>query len=87
MRSISRPTSTATLGVHPDDLRKRFGVALRRLRKRRGISQATLAHSAQVNRTYLTGLETGRRNPTLLTVSRIADALGVSVGEFFGNGE
>jgi transcriptional regulator with XRE-family HTH domain len=65
------------------DLRKQVGLAIRRLRQERNISQATLAKSAQLNRTYLTGIETGRRNLTLQTMSRLAEALGVPVAEFF----
>jgi transcriptional regulator with XRE-family HTH domain len=65
------------------DLRKQVGSAIRRLRQARSLSQATLAKSAQLNRTYLTGVETGKRNLTLQTMSRLADALGVRVSEFF----
>jgi transcriptional regulator with XRE-family HTH domain len=58
-----------------------FGAAVRELRQRRGVSQEVLAERAELQRTYLSEVETGRRNVTLINIGRIADALGVGVGE------
>lgn len=62
------------------NVRQQLGTNIRRLRAERLLSQEALAHKAAVNRTYLSDLEVGRRNPTIDVVSRIAEALGVSPG-------
>lgn len=67
----------------PDDLRRRFGDRVRALREAGGRSQEALAHDAGMHRTYLGGIERGRRNPTLVNVDRLARALGVSLAEMF----
>jgi transcriptional regulator with XRE-family HTH domain len=64
-----------------DPLLDAFGAAIRELRQRRGLSQQALATLAEVERTYLTEVELGRRNVTLINVGRLALALGVGVGE------
>ena len=60
---------------------KQFGESVRRHRQRRGWSQEQLAEAAELDRTYVSGIERGTRNPTLSTMGRIADALGVTVIE------
>lgn len=61
------------------DVRVRVGLNLQALRRERGFSQEELAHRASVHQTYLSGLERGRRNPSLLVLKRVADALGVDI--------
>jgi transcriptional regulator with XRE-family HTH domain len=63
--------------------RRGLGSTIRTLRRIRGMSQATLADAAQFTRTYVTGVETGKRNPRLRNVARLADALGVPVAAMF----
>ena len=58
------------------DLSRHFGAAVRRHRELMRISQEELAHRAGLDRTYVSGIERGRRNPTLLILQRLADALG-----------
>jgi transcriptional regulator with XRE-family HTH domain len=60
------------------DLEKAFGHNVRYWRKQHGLSQEELAHLAQLHPTYVSGIETGRRNPTLRIVARIAEALRVN---------
>jgi transcriptional regulator with XRE-family HTH domain len=59
------------------DWRVIVGENIRKLRKRKGLSQEELALEAEIDLTYLGGIERGRRNPSLMVMSRIADALGV----------
>ena len=54
-----------------------FGLAVRELRRQRGLSQERLALDAGLDRTYMGGIERGERNPSLTNVFKIADALGV----------
>lgn len=58
-----------------------FGAAVREIRQQRGLSQEALSEIAELERTYLTEVELGRRNVTLRNVGRLAAALGVGVGE------
>lgn len=51
---------------------------LRRLRVEQGLSQEALAFAAEVDRTYVSGIERGLRNPTLDILDSFAAALGVS---------
>lgn len=62
----------------PDDLEKRFGDELRRLRKKRGLSQEALAHACGRHRTYVSLLERGKKSPTLRTIFMLASALDMS---------
>ena len=56
---------------------------LRRVRVARGLSQERLAADAGVDRAYLGGLERQVENPTVDLLDRIADTLGVPLGELF----
>lgn len=51
------------------------GENVRRMRLEQGMSQEKLAFEAEIDLTYLGGIERGRRNPSLLVLARIADAL------------
>jgi transcriptional regulator with XRE-family HTH domain len=48
-----------------------------RIRQRKGLTQEELAFEAEIDLTYMGGIERGKRNPSLLVMARIADALGV----------
>jgi transcriptional regulator with XRE-family HTH domain len=63
------------------DLRERVGLNLQRLRRSKDLSQEELADRAKIHQTYLSGVERGKRNPSLLVLGRIAQALGVDVEE------
>ena len=60
----------------PDERLRRFGASVRARRRGLGWSQERLAEAAGLDQTYVSGIETGRRNPTLRVVLRLADALG-----------
>jgi XRE family transcriptional regulator of biofilm formation len=54
---------------------------LKTLRVKQGFSQETLAKKAGLSRGYLLRLEAGRQDPTLGTMTKLAKALKVTVGE------
>ncbi|HEY1746858.1 MAG TPA: helix-turn-helix transcriptional regulator [Xanthobacteraceae bacterium] len=56
---------------------------LRRIRVKRGLSQERLAFDAEVDRSYLGGLERGAQNPTVDILDRLASVLSVQLGELF----
>jgi transcriptional regulator with XRE-family HTH domain len=53
------------------------------LRQQKGWSQLTLSIESGVNRNYLSDLERGQRNPTLMILARLADALSVDLPTLF----
>lgn len=63
------------------DVRKRVGMNLKRLRQGVGLSQEELAFDAGLHRTYISGVERGVRNPTVLVLEEIAKALKVPTAE------
>jgi transcriptional regulator with XRE-family HTH domain len=66
------------------DVRQRLAANVRRLRKERtGLSQEQFANEHGIDRTYISGIERGVRNPTITIVERLAAALEVDVQELF----
>lgn len=65
------------------DIKKKFGRNLKRLRLEKGISQESLALSADLDRTYIPSIEKGDRNVSITVVQKLADALNVNISEFF----
>jgi transcriptional regulator with XRE-family HTH domain len=59
------------------DWRALVGKNIRRIRQQRRMTQERLAFEAELDLTYVGGIERGRRNPSLLAMARIADALSV----------
>ena len=59
------------------DVRQRVGTNLRKFRRERGFSQEKLAFECGLHRTYISGVERGVRNPTVLVLEQIAMALKV----------
>ena len=59
----------------------RFGTRLRSIRQERGISQEKLAELADLHRTYVSSIERGERNVSLVNIERLAAALGVTMAE------
>lgn len=66
-----------------EDVKRLVGLNIRRLRLAAGLSQAELAERMGVDRGYVSGLEKGARNPTVVTLWHVAQALGTKVRAFF----
>jgi transcriptional regulator with XRE-family HTH domain len=60
------------------DIRRQVGLNVRQIRSQRGWSQEELAFECDLHRTYISGVERGIRNPTVLIVEKIARALKVA---------
>lgn len=65
------------------DWGKIVGANVRRLRVERKLTQEQLAHDAEIDLTYLGGIERGRRNPSVCVVGRLASSLDVHPRELF----
>lgn len=63
------------------DIQMRFGQKLRKVRQEKGISQEKLAELASLHRTYVSGVERGERNVSLVNIERLSVALGVSMAD------
>jgi len=63
------------------DLLKNLGRQLRKLREQTGKSQDTLANDSGLHWTYIGAVERGERNPTIVTLSRYAAGLGLTVSD------
>lgn len=63
------------------DVREQFGRNVRALRLASGKSQEEFAFDSGIHRTYVSGVERGTRNPSLVLVARFAAALDVTTGE------
>ena len=60
---------------------KKLGENLRKLRLKKDMSQGDLATVLNVDRAYISNIENGRMNPTLSTLEKIANSLGISSSE------
>lgn len=60
---------------------KKFGKKVREIRLEKKLSQCKLAKTLGVHPTYISGIERGLRNPSLITLEKIAKALNVKIDE------
>jgi transcriptional regulator with XRE-family HTH domain len=67
------------------DWRIAFGRNVRRARQQKKLTQEQLAFEAEIDLTYVGGIERGKRNPSLLVMARIADALSVPLAKLLGD--
>jgi transcriptional regulator with XRE-family HTH domain len=60
------------------DMRKLVGRNVKRIRQEKGLTQEQLAELSGFSQQYISGLEQGQRNPTIVSLYELATALGVS---------
>lgn len=65
------------------DIKHAVGKRVKELRNKIGISQEELADTAQLDRTYITSVECGKRNISIVNIEKLANALNVTLAEFF----
>ena len=65
------------------NINTQLGMRIRYLRKQKGLSQEDLALDSGVNKNYLSDLERGERNPTIVVLEKIATSLGVTLSTLF----
>ena len=65
------------------DIRIRFGLAVKKRRLELGLSQEKLAERSDLHRTYVADIERGSRNLSLLSIEKVAKGLEVSIGDLF----
>jgi transcriptional regulator with XRE-family HTH domain len=67
------------------DIKQKIGARIKELRKER--SQEDIANTAEMERSFMTHIESGRRNISVETLQRILTALDISFKEFFDSKE
>ena len=65
------------------DIKQTVGKRIRELRNKLGVSQEELAAIVELDRTYITSVERGKRNISIVNIEKLAKALNVSLAEFF----
>lgn len=65
------------------DIRERFGFAVKVRREKLGLTQEDLADKAGIHRTYLSDIERGSRNVSIVNIERLALALGMKLSALF----
>ncbi len=58
-----------------------FGLSVRKQREAHGLTQEALAEKADLDQTYISGIERGIRNPSVLSIAKIAKAMGISLSQ------
>lgn len=64
-----------------EDIKIKFGLKVKDLRITKGYSQEKLAELADLDRTYIPGIESGKRNVSIVVVEKIAKAFTISMSE------
>ena len=64
-------------------IKEKVGQRIKELRTKQGLSQEELAFRCELDRTYITSLESGKRNISLTDLEKIAKAFNMTLSEFF----
>lgn len=65
------------------DVRLKIGLRIKELRELNTMSQKDLAYTADLDRSYIASVENGQRNISIVNIEKVANALGVTVKDFF----
>jgi len=64
-----------------DKISAQLGQNMKRIRAKKKMSQGDIARALDVDRGYISNIENGKKNPTIATIQKLANALGVSADE------
>jgi len=65
------------------DLKQMIGARIKEIRTKKGITQEQLSERMEINPKYLSSIERGKENPTLNTLIKLSESLGVDLSEIF----
>lgn len=68
-------------------LKEKFGHKIKTLREQKGYSIEYLANISNIDRTYISDIEKGTRNVSLLIIEKLAKAFEIKIKDLFDNGE
>ena len=63
------------------NISSKLGQNMKRIRTKKNMSQGDIARALEVDRGYISNIENGKKNPTIATIQKLANALGVSADE------
>ncbi|NUQ25715.1 MAG: helix-turn-helix transcriptional regulator [Saprospiraceae bacterium] len=69
------------------NVKQKIGWRIKTLRELANMSQKDLSFSADLDRSYIASVENGQRNISIVNIEKIATALGISLKDFFNDGE
>lgn len=69
------------------DIKQKIGLRIKEMRGLKNMSQEEVANTADMGRSFMTHIESGRRNISVETLQRILTALGISLKDFFDSKE
>ncbi|WP_243549987.1 helix-turn-helix domain-containing protein [Priestia megaterium] len=72
-----------TKDLDSEEIKKLFGNTARKLRTKKGFSQEVLAEKTGLHRTYISDVEQGVRNLSLINIIKFCNALEISPANFF----
>ncbi len=64
-----------------DKISAQLGQNMKRIRAKKKMSQGDIARALDVDRGYISNIENGKKNPTIATIQKLANALNVSADE------
>ncbi|MFD2787378.1 helix-turn-helix domain-containing protein [Hymenobacter rubripertinctus] len=67
------------------DIRAKIGERIRELRDKLNLSQKDLAYQADLDRSYIAGVEKGQRNISIVNIEKISNALNMNLNDFFND--
>lgn len=65
------------------NIKLKIGQRIKELREKAEMSQKDLAYTADLDRSYIASIENGQRNVSIVNIEKIANALNVTLREFF----
>jgi transcriptional regulator with XRE-family HTH domain len=68
------------------EIKEKIGTRIKALREVKAMSQKDLAYESDLDRSYIASVESGQRNISIVNIEKIANALKVSLKEFFEDG-
>lgn len=84
LSSIVRLSTIDDIGAMKD-IRMKFGAKVKELRISKGYSQEKLSELSDLDRTYIPGIESGRRNVSLVVIEKIAQAFEIRISELLND--
>ncbi len=66
-----------------EDIKINIGLRIKEIRKSKDLSQEKLANLVGLDRTYMTSVENGKRNVSIVNIKKICDGLEISLNDFF----
>ncbi|MFZ9982479.1 MAG: helix-turn-helix domain-containing protein [Cyclobacteriaceae bacterium] len=77
------PETASEVTFVPVNIKEKFGMRVRTLRLKNGLSLESLANKAELDRTYIPSIEKGKRNVSIIVIEKLANALNVEISDLF----